>query len=69
MRVGRPGHPLAPPVLDDRLGRLDAVAVETVERSGRDLPEESLWQMDEQVRIQPEDYEITSEVARSLGKS
>lgn len=24
---------------------------------GRDLPEDSLWQMDEQVRIQPEDYD------------
>ena len=28
-----------------------------VKLPGRDLPEDSLWQMDEQVRIQPEDYD------------
>jgi len=29
---------------------------------GRDLPEDSLWQMDEQVRIQPEDYDRILEI-------
>ena len=29
---------------------------------GRDLPEDSLWQMDEQVRIQPDDYDRILEI-------
>ena len=32
---------------------------------GRDLPEDSLWQMDEQVRIQPEDYDRILEMGWS----
>jgi hypothetical protein len=36
-----------------------------VKLPGRDLPEDSLWQLDEQVRIQPEDYDKILEMGWS----
>jgi hypothetical protein len=59
----------------EKLGDVDAIQVPVVVPSmlgalwlspaklpGRDLPEDSLWQADEQVRMQPEDYDLILQI-------
>ena len=62
----------------EKLGDVDSVQLPTyapavlgmlwlapMKLPGRDLPEDSQWQMDEQVRIQPEDYDRILEMGWS----
>jgi len=62
----------------ERLGDVDAIQFATtipkllgmvwltpVKLPGADLPEDSLWQMDERVRMQPEDYDLILETGWS----